>query len=149
MSVATRRFVVNRVMSFLCGTAAVLVILPLILVFAFLLYQGGSSVNLEFFTHTPKPVGEPGGGMANAIVGTLILIGLACGLGLPVGILGGLYVADSQDARLPSVVRLLANVLNVVPPTVIGSFASTLPALPMQRVHALAGGGWLLALLAS
>src|SRR5215471_9287417 len=140
VSVATRRFVVNRVMGFLCGTAAALVILPLILVFAFLLYQGGSSINLEFFTHTPKPVGEPGGGMANAIVGTLILIGLACGLGLPVGILGGLYVADSQDAHLPSVVRFLADVLNGVPSIVIGIFAYTLVVLPMRRFSALAGG---------
>ena len=140
MSVATRRFVVNRVMSILCGTAAALVILPLILVFAFLLYQGGSSINLEFFTHTPKPVGEPGGGMANAIVGTLILIGLACGLGLPVGILGGLYVADSEDAHLPSVVRFLADVLNGVPSIVIGIFAYTLVVLPMKRFSALAGG---------
>jgi len=140
MSVATRRFMMNRVMGFLCGTAAALVILPLILVFAFLLYQGGSSINLEFFTHTPKPVGEPGGGMANAIVGTLILIGLACGLGLPIGILGGLYVADSQDAHLPSVVRFLADVLNGVPSIVIGIFAYTLVVLPMKRFSALAGG---------
>src|SRR5215831_771451 len=140
VSVATRRFLVNRVMGILCGTAAALVILPLILVFAFLLYQGGSSINLEFFTHTPKPVGEPGGGMANAIVGTLILIGLACGLGLPVGILGGLYVADSQDAHLPSVVRFLADVLNGVPSIVIGIFAYTLVVLPMKRFSALAGG---------
>jgi phosphate transport system permease protein len=135
-----RRFVVNRVMNFLAGGAAALVVLPLILIFGFLLYQGGSSLNLEFFTHLPKPVGEAGGGMANAIVGTLILIGLACCLGLPVGILGGLYVAESRDTRLPLIVRFLADVLNGVPSIVIGIFAYTLIVLPMKRFSALAGG---------
>lgn len=140
MTVLTRRFVVNRVMNCLAAASAALVVLPLILVFGFLLYQGGSSVNLEFFTHMPKPVGEPGGGMANAIVGTLILIGLACCLGLPVGIVGGLYVAESRDTRLPLLVRFLADVLNGVPSIVIGIFAYTLVVLPMKRFSALAGG---------
>src|SRR5215467_10692685 len=75
---------------------------PLFLIFGYLLIQGVTALDLNFVTRLPKPVGEPGGGMANAIVGSLILIGLACALGLPVGILGGLYVADSQDAHLPS-----------------------------------------------
>jgi phosphate transport system permease protein len=136
----TRRRIVNRLMNGLAGSAAVLVVLPLILVFGFLIYQGGSALNLEFFTHMPKPVGEPGGGMANAIVGTLILIGLACCLGLPVGILGGLYLAESRDVRLPWVVRFLADVLNGVPSIVIGIFAYTLVVLPMRRFSALAGG---------
>jgi phosphate transport system permease protein len=127
-------------MNFLAGSAAALVVLPLVLVFGFLIYQGGSAVNLEFFTHMPKPVGEPGGGMANAIVGTLILIGLACCLGLPLGILGGLYLAESRDVRLPWVVRFLADVLNGVPSIVIGIFAYTLIVLPMKRFSALAGG---------
>jgi phosphate transport system permease protein len=136
----TRRRIVNRLMNFLAGSAAALVVLPLVLVFGFLIYEGGSAVNLEFFTHMPKPVGEPGGGMANAIVGTLILIGLACCLGLPLGILGGLYLAESRDVRLPWVVRFLADVLNGVPSIVIGIFAYTLIVLPMKRFSALAGG---------
>src|SRR5512138_1431739 len=127
-------------MNFLAGAAAALVILPLVLVFGFLVYQGGSSLNLEFFTHMPKPVGEPGGGMANAIVGTLILIGLACGVGLPIGILGGLYLAEARDPKLPWIVRFLADVLNGVPSIVIGIFAYTLVVLPMRRFSALAGG---------
>jgi len=135
-----KRLIVNRVMNFLAGAAAGLVILPLVLVFGFLVYQGGSSLNLEFFTHMPKPVGEPGGGMANAIVGTLILIGLACCVGLPIGILGGLYLAEARDPRLPWVVRFLADVLNGVPSIVIGIFAYTLVVLPMRRFSALAGG---------
>jgi phosphate transport system permease protein len=127
-------------MNCLAGSAAGLVVLPLLLIFGFLVYQGGSAVNVDFFTHLPKPVGEPGGGMANAIMGTLILIALACALGLPVGILGGLYLAESRDARLPWVVRFLADVLNGVPSIVIGIFAYTLIVLPMKRFSALAGG---------
>jgi phosphate transport system permease protein len=136
----TKRAIVNRLMNFLAGAAALLVLLPLVLVLGFLVYQGGSSLNLEFFTHMPKPVGEAGGGMANAIVGTLILIGLACCVGLPIGILGGLYLAESRDPRLPWVVRFLADVLNGVPSIVIGIFAYTLVVLPMRRFSALAGG---------
>jgi phosphate transport system permease protein len=135
-----RRAIVNRLMNFLAGAAALLVLLPLVLVLGFLVYQGGSSLNLEFFTHMPKPVGEAGGGMANAIVGTLILIALACCLGLPIGILGGLYLAEARDPRLPWVVRFLADVLNGVPSIVIGIFAYTLVVLPMRRFSALAGG---------
>jgi len=135
-----RRRLVSSLMSCLAGGAAGLVVLPLLLIFGFLLYQGGSAVNLDFFTHLPKPVGEPGGGMANAIVGTLILIALACMVGLPIGILGGLYLAESRDVRLPWAVRFLADLLNGVPSIVIGIFAYTLIVLPMRRFSALAGG---------
>lgn len=140
MTPLKRRAIVNRLMNFLAGAAALLVLLPLVLVLGFLVYQGGSSLNLEFFTHMPKPVGEAGGGMANAIVGTLILIALACCVGLPIGILGGLYLAEARDPRLPWVVRFLADVLNGVPSIVIGIFAYTLVVLPMRRFSALAGG---------
>lgn len=140
MTPLKKRVIVNRLMNLLAGAAALLVILPLVLVFGFLVYQGGSSLNLEFFTHLPKPVGEAGGGMANAIVGTLILIALACCVGLPIGILGGLYLAEARDPRLPWVVRFLADVLNGVPSIVIGIFAYTVVVLPMRRFSALAGG---------
>jgi phosphate transport system permease protein len=96
-------------------------------------------VNVDFFTHLPKPVGEVGGGMANAIVGTLILLTLAAIIGLPVGILGGLYLAESRDRRLPWLARFLADVLNGVPSIVIGIFAYTVIVLPMRRFSALAG----------
>jgi phosphate transport system permease protein len=131
---------VNAVMAGLTAFAALLVILPLILILAFLVYQGASAVNLDFFTQLPKPVGEPGGGMANAIVGTLTLIGLASCLGLPLGILGGIYLAESRDRRLPWTIRFLADVLNGVPSIVIGIFAYTIVVLPMRRFSALAGG---------
>ena len=130
----------NLCMSGLAALSAFVVILPLLLILAFLVYQGASSINLDFFIRLPKPVGESGGGMANAIVGTLTLVGLAACLGLPLGILGGVYLAESRDRRLPWVVRFLADVLNGVPSIVIGIFAYTLIVLPMRRFSALAGG---------
>ena len=138
MTPRTRR-VVNVIMSWLAAAAAGLVVLPLLLIFGFLLWQGASAVNLDFFTHLPKPVGEVGGGMANAIVGTVVLVALASVLGLPLGILGGLYLAESRDRRLPWLARFVADVLNGVPSIVIGIFAYTVLVLPMRRFSALAG----------
>ena len=133
------RRAVNVVMSGLAAVAAGLVVLPLLLIFGFLLWQGASAVNVDFFTHLPKPVGEVGGGMANAIVGSLVLIALAAALGLPLGILGGVYLAESRDRHLPWLARFLADVLNGVPSIVIGIFAYTVMVLPMRRFSALAG----------
>jgi len=127
-------------MSAVTAAAAGLVVLPLLLILAFLLYQGASAVNLDFFTQLPKPVGEAGGGMANAIVGSLMLVTLAAALGLPLGILGGVYLAESGDRRLPWIARFLADVLNGVPSIVIGIFAYGLLVLPFRRFSALAGG---------
>jgi phosphate transport system permease protein len=133
------RRTVNVLMSSLAAASAGLVVLPLLLILAFLLWQGASAVNVDFFTHLPKPVGEVGGGMANAIVGTLMLLTLAAIIGLPVGILGGLYLAESRDRRLPWLARFLADVLNGVPSIVVGIFAYTIIVLPMRRFSALAG----------
>ena len=135
-----RRRMVNVVMAWLSFGAAALSIAPLILILAFLVYQGASSVNLDFFIHLPKPVGEPGGGMANAIVGSIIMIGLASCVAVPLGILGGLYLAGGRDPRLPWLVRFTADVLNGVPSIVFGIFAYTVVVLPMRRFSALAGG---------
>ena len=134
------RHVKSAAIGGLTAVAALVVVTPLLLVFGFLLYQGAAAVNLDFFTHLPKPVGEVGGGMANAIVGSLILLALAAALGLPLGILGGMYLAESQDRRLPLILRFLADVLNGVPSIVIGIFAYTVLVLPMRRFSALAGG---------
>jgi phosphate transport system permease protein len=120
--------------------SALVVVCPLLLIFGFLLVQGASALNLDFFTQLPTPVGEPGGGVANAIVGSLIMIGLAIGVGLPVGIAGGVYLAESRDHRLPWVVRFIADVLNGVPSIVVGIFSYTVVVLPMRRFSALAGG---------
>jgi phosphate transport system permease protein len=138
VSPAARR-VVNRLMAGLTALAAGAVILPLVAVLGFLLWQGISAVNVDFFTRLPKPVGEPGGGMANAIAGTLMLVALAACVGLPVGILGGVYLAESRDRRFPWLVRFLADVLNGVPSIVVGIFAYSLVVLPMRRFSAIAG----------
>jgi phosphate transport system permease protein len=135
-----RRRAISRVMGALTAVAAGVIILPLVVIFAFLVYQGSAALNLDFFIHLPKPVGEVGGGMANAIVGSLILIALAACLGVPVGVLGGLYLAESRDRRLPWLVRFLADVLNGVPSIVIGIFVYTLVVRPMRHFSAVAGG---------
>ncbi len=119
-------------------TVAVLV--PLFLIFAYLLAKGFSSLNWAFFTQLPKPVGESGGGMANAIVGSITLIVLACGLGLPIGVLAGVYLAEYGHTRFGWTVRFCADVLNGVPSIVIGIYAYTLIVLPMHGFSAYAGG---------
>ncbi|HEU5189720.1 MAG TPA: phosphate ABC transporter permease PstA [Methylomirabilota bacterium] len=131
---------IDRAVSVLAALCAAAVIAPLLMIFGFLLYQGASAVNVDFFTHLPKPVGEPGGGVANAIVGSLIMIGLAGILAVPLGVLGGVYLAESRDRRLPGGVRFLADVLNGVPSIVFGIFAYTIVVIPMRRFSALAGG---------
>ena len=135
-----RRRAISRVMGTLTAVAAGVIILPLVVIFAFLVYQGSAALNLDFFIHLPKPVGEVGGGMANAIVGSLILIALAACLGVPVGVLGGLYLAESRDRRLPWLVRFLADVLNGVPSIVIGIFVYALVVRPLRHFSAVAGG---------
>jgi len=134
------RRLVSSTMSVLTCLSAIVAVLPLLLILGFLLVKGASAVNLDFFLHLPKPVGEPGGGVANAIVGSLVMIGLAVAVGLPIGISGGVYLADSRDRHLPWAVRFIADVLNGVPSIVVGIFAYTLVVLPMRRFSALAGG---------
>ena len=140
MSYSDIRRCTNRGMDLLTGLSAFLIILPLLLIVSFLLYQGLSALTVDFFTQLPKPVGEPGGGMANAIVGSVILIGLAVLVGLPIGILGGVYLAESRDRGLPWLLRFVADVMNGVPSIVIGIFAYTVIVLPTRRFSALAGG---------
>src|SRR5512147_3251275 len=103
--------------------AAVIATLPLLFIIFHLLRQGASFIRPAFFTEMPKPVGEAGGGMANAIVGTLILIGIASSIGLPIGIGAGLYLADRKGSPLATVVRFLSDVLNGLPSIVMGIFA--------------------------
>jgi phosphate transport system permease protein len=139
VSVTARRRT-DRAVTALAAVAAVAVVVPLLMIFGFLIYQGASAVNVDFFLHLPKPVGEAGGGVANAIVGSLIMIGLAACVALPIGILGGVYLAESRERRLPWLVRFLADVLNGVPSIVVGIFAYTIVVLPMRRFSAFAGG---------
>ena len=136
----TARRVVNVVMSGLMAVAAVLATLPLVFLLFHLLREGATSIDFAFFTMMPKPVGEVGGGMANAIVGTLILVGIACSIGLPIGIGAGLYLAEQRGARLATSVRFLSDVLNGLPSIVMGIFAWHFLVRPVGHFSALAGG---------
>ncbi|HLB12078.1 MAG TPA: phosphate ABC transporter permease PstA [Dehalococcoidia bacterium] len=118
-------------------TGASLVFLFFIL--GYVLAQGIAALNWDFFTQIPKPVGEPGGGMANAIVGTLILMAIAVAVGLPMGIGAGVYLAE-YNGRLSGPVRFLTDVLVGVPSIIIGIFVYTIVVLPMRSFSALAGG---------
>ena len=120
--------------------AAILVIAPLGLVFFYLLQKGADSVNWAFFTHLPKPVGEVGGGMANAIVGTLELLGLASLIGIPVGVLGGVYLAEYGSASGNWWLRFVADVLNGVPSITWGVVVYGLVVLSFKTFSAYAGG---------
>ena len=135
-----RRRGVSVLMVALTCLAAAIAMVPLIVILAYLLKQGAGALSLDFFTKMPKPVGEPGGGMANAIVGTLILIGIASVVGLPVGIGAGLYLAERRGTRLANLVRFLADVLNGLPSIVMGIFAWQFLVRPFGHFSALAGG---------
>jgi phosphate transport system permease protein len=136
----SRRRAVSNAVVVLCGLAVVLALIPLALILFYVLKQGFSSLNWDFFTKMPKPVGEVGGGMANAMVGTLILIGLASLVAVPVGLVAGIYLSEYRGSRLGAAVRFTADVLNGVPSIVIGIFAYGLAVLPVHRFSALAGG---------
>ena len=140
MSRIHRRHVVSGVMISLTYLAAVLATLPLLLILFHLLKKGASSISLDFFTRMPQPVGEAGGGMANAIVGTLILIGIACAVGLPLGIGGGLFLLENKGTRFANAVRFLSDVLNGLPSIVLGIFAWEFLVRPIGHFSALAGG---------
>jgi phosphate transport system permease protein len=130
----------SALVSFGTFISAVLVIAPLGLVFAYLLVNGASSVNWAFFTQLPKPVGAPGGGMANAIFGSLELLGLASAIGIPVGVLGGVYLAEYGSARGNSMLRFIADVLNGVPSITWGVVVYGLVVLRFKGFSAYAGG---------
>ncbi len=127
-------------MSVLAVFCALLVVLPLILVFFYLLKMGFSSLNLNFFTKVPTAAGENGGGMANAIVGTLELMGLALIMGVPLGLLGGIFLSEHGSERTNGWIRFGADVLNGVPSIVWGMACYTLVVVPMGGYSAFAGG---------
>jgi phosphate transport system permease protein len=123
-----------------CALSVLLALLPLAAVLFFVVSQGIQALNLAFFTRMPAPVGEMGGGMANAIVGTLILSGLGALIAVPIGVLSGVYTAEYAGSRFASVVRFAADTLNGVPSIVIGVFAYGLAVLPFKQFSAFAGG---------
>jgi len=124
-------------LSLLC---ALVVIAPLGLVLFYLIKSGASAVDWNFFTHLPKPVGEVGGGMANAIVGTLVLLGIASAIGVPVGVLGGVYLSEFGNEKANWWIRFGADILNGVPSIVWGIVAYALIVVPMKGFSAYAGG---------
>lgn len=130
----------SAVMLGLTYVAAIIATLPLLFIIFHLLKQGASFLRPAFFTEMPKPIGEPGGGMANAIVGTLILVGTASAIGLPIGIGAGLYLADRRTRPLATLVRFLSDVLNGLPSIVLGIFAWEFLVRPFGGFSALAGG---------
>ena len=135
-----RRKIVSRLVEVACAGSVLVALTPLALVLYFVLSQGLPALNLGFFTNMPKPVGEPGGGMANAMVGTLILIGIATAVAVPVGVVSGVFLSEYKRSRLGSAVRFAADVLNGVPSIVIGVFAYAVAVRPFRRFSALAGG---------
>jgi phosphate transport system permease protein len=124
----------------LCALAVLLALVPLVLILFYVLSQGISSLNWDFVTKMPVPVGEPGGGMVNAILGSLIVSGLGAIFAIPVGIISGVYAAEYAGTRLASAVRFAADTLNGVPSIVIGVFAYGIAVLPFGHFSALAGG---------
>ena len=135
-----RRRATNGLMLTLTGVAALLTVVPLVLILFHLLRAGVTSVNPAFFTQLPAPVGETGGGMGNAILGTVFLVGLAALLGLPVAIGAGLFLAESEGSRFANVVRFLTDVMNGIPSIVVGIFVWAWVVVSMGHFSALAGG---------
>jgi phosphate transport system permease protein len=135
------RALTDHAVTGLAVLATVLVVAPLVAIFVYLVYKGASSLNLDFFTQIPKPVGEPGGGMANAIGGSAMLLGLGSLIGVPIGIGGGIFLAEfGRGTKLANAVRFTADVLNGVPSIVMGIAAYSLVVVPQGHFSAFSGG---------
>ena len=136
----TRRRILSHVVITLCGVSVLVALVPLVLVLFHVISQGIGSLNFAFFTEMPRPVGEPGGGMANAIAGSIIVTLLGAALAIPIGVMSGIYAAEYAGGRLAGAVRFAADTLNGVPSIVIGVFVYAIAVLPFRRFSALAGG---------
>ncbi len=135
-----RRKVTSAVMMSLSLVATLVAVIPLIFIFYYTISKGITYLNLDFFIAMPKPVGEAGGGMANAIVGTLMLIGIGGAIGIPVGVMAGTYLSEFGNNKFGATVRFFTDVLSGVPSIVVGVVAYTLVVLPMKHFSGLAGG---------
>jgi phosphate transport system permease protein len=135
-----RRKIVSQLFVGFCAASVLLALVPLAFILFFVVARGAQSLNLEFFTGMPRPVGEPGGGMGNALIGTLILSGLGSIFAIPIGILAGVYMSEYAGSRVASAVRFAADTLNGVPSIVIGVFVYGLAVLPVKHFSAFAGG---------
>lgn len=135
-----KRKMVNGFMLTLTGVFTAISLSFLFYILGYIAYHGLSSINWDFFTKLPKPVGETGGGIANSIVGSLKIVGLASAIGIPVGVLGAVYLAEFGNNRTGFVIRYCADVINGVPSIVVGIFTYALVVLPMKHFSAFAGG---------
>ncbi len=135
-----RRAIWDKVMVYVLSLCALGILFILFNILGHLFIQGITSLNWEFFTNLPKPVGEKGGGMANGIIGTFILLGLAVCVGVPIGLGTGVYLSEYANPRFAQAVRFLADVMNGIPSIVYGIFAYIICVLPMKGFSALSGG---------
>jgi phosphate transport system permease protein len=135
-----RRRVTSLVMLTLTGVAAAVTVVPLLLIFYHLMSAGLGSLNLSFFTNVPAPVGDPGGGVGNGVLGTFILVALAGAMGLPVAIGAGIYLAEAEGGRLPNAIRFITDVMNGIPSIVIGIFVWAWVVVSRGGFSAFAGG---------
>ena len=135
-----RRKVISALFVGFCGVTVLMALVPLAFVLFFVITKGIGAISVSFFTHMPMPVGEPGGGMANAIVGSMMLTGLAALMAVPIGVGAGIYMSEYAGSRFASTVRFAADTLNGVPSIVIGVFAYAVAVLPFRQFSALAGG---------
>ena len=140
MTSTSGRKILSSVFVAFCAASVLAALIPLGFVLFFVVGEGIRSINVNFFTQMPKPVGEPGGGMANAIVGTLMLTGLAATMAVPIGVVSGIYMSEYAGTVFASAVRFAADTLNGVPSIVIGVFAYGVAVLPFRQFSALAGG---------
>jgi phosphate transport system permease protein len=131
---------VNWLMFGFTGLCAIACVSVLFWILGYLVWNGGRALNLDFFTQLPKPPGETGGGMANAMLGSVQIIFIAALIGIPIGFLGGVYLAEFGGGLLPSLIRYTADLLNGVPSIVVGIFAYALVVVPTKHFSALAGG---------
>lgn len=134
-----RRYTTNAVMTALTAACAFVAVAVLVLILGYIAYRGISAISFQFLVETPKPVGE-GGGIGNAILGTLILLGMACVVGMPFGIATGIYLAEYGAGRFASLVRFLTDTLTGIPSILVGVFVYTIIVLPMKQFSAMAGG---------
>ena len=134
------RRIVSHLIVGLCALAVLIALVPLALILFYVITQGLTSLNLGFFTEMPKPTGEIGGGMANAVMGSLIVVSLGALFAIPIGIMSGIYASEYAGTRVASTVRFAADTLNGVPSIVIGVFVFGIAVLPFKAFSALAGG---------
>src|ERR1700720_1244397 len=135
--ITLRRRVMDHAMTGIAALTVVVVLVPLFAIFAYLVYKGHGSINVSFLTQTPKPVGEAGGGMANAIVGSMVILAIASLMGVPLGIGAGIYLSEFGRNRYGDIVRFVSDVLNGVPSIVIGIVAYSLVVLRQGHFSAL------------